>query len=235
MKSCSVWMVNVVLLAAMALASPLVLRADRLQFKDGKQLQGIIKKIANGKVTVEVGGETKIFNILDITSMDFDTPHVRLAASPARAETQAQQLLVRIQAVDQAAAQMRQLIDETKKEWGPRKSIPPSEVPEWNAAKDRVARAASRYQEVLNDLYSQVAGKVNEYDRLMHDANQLYVGVQGPFNVGSPLISEPKRESLVRRYMPTNWYETIFYAGYRVGYNEGYYGAKPREFTAPQQ
>lgn len=235
MKSFSVWVVNMALLAAFALASPLAVRADKLQFKDGKQVEGIIQKIEKGKVTVEVGDQTRVFNILDINSMIFDTPHVRPAANERRAETETQQLLVRMRAVDQAAERMQNLIAQTKKQWGDRKSISSSDVSEWEAAKERVAQEASRYQEVLNDLYSQIVGKVNQYDGLMRDANNLYVGVKGPFNVGSPLISQPRQESLIRQYMPSNWYQTIFYAGYRVGYNEGYYGAKPREFTSPQQ
>lgn len=50
--------------------------ADTLKFVNGTELEGVIKKVEAGNVYVVVGEEEKIFSILEIASMDFNTPHL---------------------------------------------------------------------------------------------------------------------------------------------------------------
>jgi hypothetical protein len=184
------WMSSLLVAAGCVFLYPQQARADRIDFKDGTSLEGIIKKVDNGKVTVQVGQETKEFSVLDITRMEFETFHLTPGAS----------------------------------------RLPP----EWEAAKDRIGRALSRYQEVLVDFYLHVAGKAEEYERLTKQGNDLYVGGKGIFNVGSPLISKDQMRLPLKKFVPSNWYDTIYYAGYDAGYTQGYYGARPEEMVAPR-
>jgi hypothetical protein len=205
----------------------LVAHADRIELKDGTQVTGIIKKVEKGQVFVQVGTQVKTFEILSVSSMDFDTPRLlqgtpRLPAQHFLARMEAQEMLGHFAAVEQAAANTRLLIDQTRKQWADRKTISASDVPQWEAAKERFHAPLSRYQEDLNDLYFHVLGKVDEYNRLTKDANQIYVGVKGIFNIGSPLIPKEMEKLPLKKYVPGNWYDTIFYEGYNRGYNEAY-------------
>jgi hypothetical protein len=53
------------------------------------------------------------------------------------------------------------------------------------------------------------------------------VGVKGPFNVGSPLVSGEFKSLPLKKFVPANWYDTIYYYGYNAGYSMGYYEARP--------
>jgi hypothetical protein len=75
---------------------------------------------------------------------------------------------------------------------------------------------------------------VDQYNLLTKEAGGVRVGVRGVFNAGSALVSKEAQELPLRKYVPSNWYDTIFYKGYSFGYTEGYYGARPREFVSPQ-
>jgi hypothetical protein len=218
---------SVVLIALLICAAASVARADKLEFEDGTQIEGIIKKVEKGQVFVEVGAQTKVFDILSVSSMDFDTPHLlegtpRLPTEHFLAPMEAQEMVGHFAAVERAAADTRLLIDQTKQQWGDRKTIAASDVPQWEAAKDLFRAPLSRYQENLNDLYFHVLGKVDEYNRLTREANQIYVGVKGILNVGSPLIPKELEKLPLKKYVPGNWYNTIFYEGYDRGYNEAY-------------
>lgn len=209
------------------------MRADKLGLKDGTQVEGVIKKVEKGQVTVEVGQETKVFNILDVSSIEFDTLHLSVGSSrlPLQhffADMQAQEMVSHIQQVEEAAAEVRRIVDQTKKDWAGRKTITANDAPEWEATRQRLRRALSRYQEVLGDFYFHVVGKVDEYNRLTKEGKQ--VRVKGR----SPLISKDMEQLPLKKYVPSNWYDTIFYSGYDAGYTEGYYGARPKEFAAPQ-
>jgi hypothetical protein len=135
---------------------------------------------------------------------------------------EAQEMAGHFTAVEKAAADTRLLIDQTKKQWTDRKTVATGDVPQWEAAKERFRAPLSRYQENLNDLYFHVLGKVDEYNRLTKEANQIYVGVKGIFNVGSPLIPKELEKLPLKKYVPGNWYDTIFYEGYDRGYREAY-------------
>ena len=86
----------------------------------------------------------------------------------------------------------------------------------------------AEYQESLNELYFHVLGKVDEYNSLMKEADSIYVGVRGWFQVGSSLIAPDVKKLPLKKYVPANWYDTIFYEGYNQGYNEAFekYGEK---------
>jgi len=240
MRRHSLWFAAISLVALGILAGPQPARADRIDFKNGTSLDGvIIKKVEAGKVTVEANRETREFSILEISSMVFDTPHLpaggsRLPLEHFLANMEAQEMVGHIEAVEKAAADARMILGEIKKEWAGRKTIAPQEAPAWEAAKERMRRALSRYQEVIGDFYFHAAGKIENYQRLTKEGNELYVGVRGVFNTGSPLIPTDIERLPLKKYVPSNWYDTIFYSGYEAGFYDGYYGARPREVIAPQ-
>ena len=196
-------------------------------------------KVEKGQVTMTVGGNQREFSILDVVRMDFDTPHAPAGVSQTSLEhfasnTEAQEMVRHIEEVDKAAADLRQLLDQAKREWGDGKTITAAETPAWDATKDQFSRALSRYQEVLGDFYAHVVTRVDQYDRLAKEAGGVRVGAQGAFNVGSSLVSKEAQQPPLKTFVPGTWYDTIFYKGYGQGYTEGYYGARPREFVAPQ-
>jgi hypothetical protein len=205
----------------------LVAHADRIELKDGTQVTGIIKKVEKGQVLVQVGTQVRTFEILSVSSMDFDTPRLlqgtpRLPAEHFMAPMEALEMAGHLDAVEKAAADTKRLIEQTKKQWGDRKNISASDVPQWELAKERFQAPLSRYQENLDDLYFHVLGKVDEYNHLTKEANQIYVGVKGIFNIGSSLIPKEIEKLPLKKYVPANWYSTIFYQGYDRGYHDAY-------------
>jgi hypothetical protein len=204
-----------------------LLRADTVTLKDGTEIQGIIKKVEAGQVTIESAKQTTTIDILKVGKMEFDMPALetgtpRLPVEHFIAGMEAQEMTQHVQAVEDAAARLQSLIAETKKEWSGRKSIDPAEVKQWDAARERFIAPLGEYQEALNDLYFHVLGKVDEYHHLTKQANAIHVGVKGVFNVGSPLISKNMQRLPLKKYVPTNWYDTIFYEGYDLGYNDAF-------------
>ncbi|HVA94247.1 MAG TPA: hypothetical protein VNI36_05015 [Candidatus Dormibacteraeota bacterium] len=224
---------SAVLIALCVLVSPQVLRADKLQMKDGSQVDGIIDKVENGQVTVNVSGQMKVFNILDVTRMDFD--NLRLPAGASKlplqhflSDMESQEIVGHVQDVEKAAADVRTLVDQDKKKWSGQRIIPARDLPAWQADQEKLRRALSRYQEVLGDFYFHVVGKVDEYNRLAKEGNQIRVKGQGP------LVTNEMERFSVKKYVPTNWYDTIFYSGYDLGYTQGFYGARPQQMVSPQ-
>jgi hypothetical protein len=238
MKVRSLLFINALLLGGM-LSHPAAIRADKLELKDGTLVEGIILKVEKGQVTMAVDQNHRQFSILDVESMDFDTPHVPPGVSQPSvehfaADTEAQEIIQHVQEVDQAAATLRQSLERIEKQWGNGKTITSSEASSWDATREEFSRALSRYQEVLGDFYSHVATRVDEYNRIAKDAGDVRVGMRGAFRAGSALISKQEQEPPLKKFVPSTWYDTIFYKGYSLGYTEGYYGARPREFVAPQ-
>ena len=207
--------------------SPLM-TADELLMKDGTRVEGIVKKVENGQVVVQIGQTTRNFNILDVTSMDFSTAQMmdvtgsKLPLEHFLANIEAQEMLGHFQSVEKSATEVRKLVDQTKKDWSMRKTIESNEVAKWDATKERLIGPLADYQEHLNDLYFHVLGKVDEYNRLMADANTLYIGVKGVLQTGSSLVPRDKVKLPLKKYVPSQWYDTIFYEGYNLGYNDAY-------------
>jgi hypothetical protein len=227
MKLLSSLLGNALVFAVCVLAAAPAARADKLELKDGTRLEGIILKVEKGQVTMSVGQEKKQFSILDVASMDFNTPHVPPGASEPSLEhfaasTEAQELVNHIEEVDKAAMDLHESLKQIEKQWGGGKTIASSDVASWDSTKDQFSRLLSRYQEVLGDFYSHVATRVDEYNRLTQQAAGVRVGVRGAFNVGSALVSKEQQEPPLKKFVPASWYDTIFYKGYSQGYTEGY-------------
>ena len=200
--------------------------ADKLTFKDGTEIQGRVQKVEKGEVTVRIGDQNKVFSILDISGMEFDSPSetdtaTRLPGEHFLASMEAKLVVDHLAAVERAAAEIRQLIDETRQEWGNRSTVDPSSLPRWAAAKERFTAPVSDYQTAMNDLYVHMLAKVAQYNELMMEANEISVGVKGLFTAGSPLVPKQMQKLPLKKYVPTNWYDTIFYEGYNRGYSAG--------------
>ena len=207
--------------------------ADKLTFKDGTEIEGRIQKVEKGEVTVRIGEQNKVFSILDISGMEFDSPRetdtaTRLPGEHFLASMEAKSLVEHLAAVERAAAEIRQLIDETRQEWGNRSTVDPSNLPRWAAVKESFTAPVSDYQVAMNDLYVHVLAKVSQYNELMKEANQIRVGVKGVFTAGSPLVPKELQKLPLKKYVPTNWYDTIFYEGYNQGYSTRVQEEAPR-------
>jgi hypothetical protein len=135
---------------------------------------------------------------------------------------EAQEMVGHFQDVEESAAAIRKLIDQTRTEWADRKSVRLKEMAEWETAKERFRRPLSRYQEVLNDLYFHVLGKVDEYNLLMQEADGIHVGVKGWFQAGSSLVPGEMDKLPLKKYVPAPWYDKIYYEGYDMGYKDAY-------------
>jgi hypothetical protein len=208
-------------------------RADVVRMKDGTTLEGVIKKVAAGKVMLELATETTVLDILAVESMDFTTPHLVGATDKMPVEhflknVEAQEIVENLQKLDQTSDEIQKLLKQINAYWTPRQPISAEQAGSWSAAKETFREPLARYQEILNDLYFHVLAKVDEYNLLMKSANQVYIGVKGPFNVGSPLVSKEMRQLPLKKYVPGAWYDTIFYEGYNLGYDEGSANMRPR-------
>jgi hypothetical protein len=212
-------------LAMQVLLIPRLGFADNLKLTDGTSVQGTVKKIEKGQVSVQIGSETKVFDVLDIAGIDFDAPELtvgtsRLPVEHFLADIEAQEMVGHFQEVEKSAADVRKIIDQTKQEWADRKSVGASQTAQWERAKENLYAPLSQYQEALNDLYFHVLGKVDEYNKLMKQADAVYVGVKGWFAVGSSLVPSGMERLPLKKYVPGSWYDTIFFEGYDSGYSD---------------
>lgn len=201
--------------------------ADTVTMTSGDVLNGIIERIDGGRVTIAVDGEARDLEIREIDNIDFNTPHLSELVESEELEhflgdEDAQEMVRHVEELRSTAAEIDALVDEMKSEWDPRNPIEADQLDEWEAAKERFRRPVSRYQEVLADLYYHVVAHVDEYYRLVNEANDVYVGVEGIFRVGSSLVPRELRQLPLENYMPRNWYDAIFYEGYYVGYDDAY-------------
>jgi hypothetical protein len=215
-----------VLLALCLLFTSETLRADRLELNDGSKHDGTIKKMENGEVTIHTGGKDKVFSMQQVVRMQFDLPRKKDSGSRSSLDSffgnsEAQEIASHLDETDASTIEMNRLIDEIKREWVDRKSIPASEAPKWTATRTRFNQALERHQEILDSLYYHMLLRLEDYNQLTIDAERIYVGVQGPFHIGSALLSREMQESHLRKYMPSNWYDTIFRLGYNSGLREG--------------
>lgn len=208
-------------------------KADTVYMKDGSTIEGVIKKVVAGQVVVQVGEEMKTFDILTIESMDFTTPH--LIGAPEGIpidhflkDVEAQEIVTNIQHLEKTSDEIEKLLKQIRTYWKAREPIAADHIRAWESAKETFRRPLDRYQELLNDLYFHVLAKVDQYNVLMKAANDIYVGVKGPFNVGSALVSKDMRELPLKKYVPGAWYDTIFYDGYNIGYDDAYTRFAPR-------
>ncbi len=191
--------------------------ADIVYLNDGTTIEGVIKKVAAGQVMVQVGEETRTFDILAVESMDFTSSHLVDVK-----DVDAQEIVANIQQLEKTSVEIEKLLMQIKTFWMLQEPIAAERSGSWEAAKETFRRPLNKYQELLNDLYFHVLAKVDTYNLLMKDAGDVYVGVKGPFKIGSPLVGRETRELPLKKYVPAAWYDTIFYDGYNVGYDDAY-------------
>ena len=216
-----VTLLNLILSFGMPLA-----RADTLTFNDGSEMNGIIKKVSAGKVVVQIGNEEKVFDVLDIKSMDFDTPHLLNATANIPIDhflkdIEAQEIVRNIEQIEKTEAQIHTMLNQIRSYWGFVQPIESSKVKAWEAAKEDFRKPLSRYQELLNDLYFHVLAKVDNYNDMAKEARDVYVGVKG-LRIGSALIPKEMEKLPLSKYVPGAWYDTIYYNGYNRGWDEAY-------------
>ena len=202
--------------------------ADTVVFKDGREINGVIKKVAEGKVVVDLSGEEKIFDILSIASMDFNTPHALTAEHFAK-DIEAQEFVDNMKAIQAAAEDIRFKLSQIEGYWGKKESVTTKEEPGWLAAKEEFRRPLTLYQELLDDIYFHVLAKVDEYNDMMKEAREVYVGVKGPFNIGSSLVPKDMEKLPLRKYVPATWWDTIYFNGYNMGYEDAVQNLRPKD------
>jgi hypothetical protein len=201
-------------------------RSDTLTFKDGSKLEGVIKKVETGTVHVQLGNEEKTFSILEIESMDFNTPHLltetdKVPLDHFMRDIQAQDIVRNMEQLEKSAADIRHKLGQIRTYWGGKEPIATEEVKGWEAAKEEFRKPLALYQELLNDLYFHVLAKVDEYNLMAGQARKVYVGVKG-IRFGSALVSSDMEKLPLRKYVPGSWYDTIFYDGYNLGYDDAW-------------
>jgi len=193
--------------------------ADVVAFKDGTEINGVIKKVADGMVMVELNGEEKVFDILTVASMDFNTPHLVVGATPSK-QLDVHQMVSSLNEINKAEEQIRFKLTQIQGYWGKKDSVVPKEEAGWVAAKEEFRKPLTLYQELLDDLYFQVLAKVDSYNNLMAEARKVYVGVKGPFNIGSSLVPKDLEKLPLKKYVPSTWWDTIYFNGYNMGYED---------------
>jgi hypothetical protein len=221
-------LVSILTVVLTLIVSVSTVNADIVVFKDGSEINGVIKKVAEGKVVVDFAGEEKTFDILSIASMDFNTPHALTAEHFAK-DIEAQEFVDNMKAIQAAAEDIRFKLSQIEGYWGKKEAVTKEEEPGWRAAKEEFRRPLTLYQELLDDLYFHVLAKVDEYNELMGDAREVYVGVKGVFNVGSALVPKEMERLPLRKYVPATWWDTIYFNGYNMGYEDAVQNLRPKE------
>jgi hypothetical protein len=228
------WTRNIALVTVITLglllAAPAAL-ADSLKFKDGRELDGVIKRVENGKVFVLVGNEEKNFDILNIDSMDFNTPHLLTPGENIPVEhflkdVEAQEVVKNFEELERTEAEVRSMLGEVRSYWNRVQPIPSKELIAWEMEKEEFAKPLSRYQELLNDLYFHFLARVDGYNAIANEASEVYVGVRG-IRTGSSLVPKEMRKLPLTKYVPGAWYDTIYFDGYNRGYEEAFQKYSP--------
>jgi hypothetical protein len=219
-------MKDAITLAILTLAFAASGHADILTLKSGEDFDGVIRQIADGKVQMQMGTEVRTFNVLDVDAIEFNTPHLLDSADRALdhflTDLDAQEVVENFAELEATREEISEHMDAARTGWTARQPIAPEEEEAWDRAREDFARPLSRYQEVLGDLYFHVLAKVDEYNRLAREADDIYVGVRGAFNVGASLLPDGEGELQPEGYVPASWYDMIFYEGYRRGYEDAY-------------
>jgi hypothetical protein len=214
-------------LSLILFAAAVETRADTLVFKNGSTIEGVIRKVEAGTVYVQIENEEKGFSILDIETMDFNTPHVLLpeaANIPLEhflKDIESQEIVRNVEQLEKASADLIHKLGQIRNYWGAKDPIAAEERDGWETAKEEFRKPLALYQELLNDLYFHVLAKVDEYNLIAREARKVYVGIKG-IRFGSALVSKEMEKLPLKKYVPSTWYDTIFYDGYNLGYDEAY-------------
>ncbi|MEO5925732.1 MAG: hypothetical protein ABIR70_18080 [Bryobacteraceae bacterium] len=196
------------------LLSPLLMRADSIKLKDGQSMSGIVRTIDGGKVTIEIGGEKRVVEILQVEQIDFDTPHAADADIPVREFTRVAEQLLR------AEKETKRALDQVKAQWSSRRSVEPNQAQQWAADRERFDAPLTDYRKAIHQMYLDLATHVDRYNAIAKDATKLYVGVKGLLNVGAPLIQDNARERPLKDFIPAHWYDQIYYEAYKKGFHD---------------
>jgi ribosomal protein L14E/L6E/L27E len=197
---------------------PMAVWGDTVKFKDGQSMAGVVRSIDAGKVVIEVGGQRKTIDILQVEQIDFDTAHVTdtptIDEIPVREFTKAAEQLVK------AEKETRRSFDMIKARWSTKKSVEPNQAQQWAADRERFDTPLSDYRKAIHQMYLDLAAHVDNYNKIAGDATKLYVGVKGILNVGSPLVRDNQRERPLKDFIPGHWYDQIYYDAYKKGFND---------------
>jgi hypothetical protein len=202
------------------LSLPLFVYGDSIKLKDGQTISGIVRTIDGGKVTIDIGGQPRVVDILQVEQIDFDTPHAQDAPAvgvddiPVREFTRVAEQLIR------AEKETQRTFGQIKARWSTRKSVEPDQTQQWNADRERFDAPMTDYRKAIHQMYLDLAAHVDRYNEIAQDATKLYVGVKGLLNVGSPLIRDNQRERPLKDFMPGHWYDQIYYEAYKKGFND---------------
>lgn len=202
-------------LAVFAILLPTFSFADSITLKNGEALSGIVKSIDGGKVTIDVAGQARTVDVLQVEQINFDTPHATEAQSiPVREFTRDAEKLI------DAEKATRRAYDTIKARWSTRKTVEPNQAQQWSADRERFDAPLSDYRNAIHQMYLDLASHVDHYNQVAADATKLYVGVKGVLNVGSPLIRDNQRARPLKDFIPGHWYDQIFYDAYKEGFND---------------
>ena len=197
-----------------------------LKFKNGTELDGVITKVETGRVFVLVGNEEQVFDIREIETMDFNTPHLVAGTSNLPVEhfmknVEAQEVVRNFEELERTEAEVRSMLINIRNYWKANQPIPAKELTGWEIEKEEFRKPLSRYQELLNDLYFHLLARIDGYNAIAGEASDVYVGVKG-VRTGSALIPKDMKRLPLTKYVPGAWYDTIFFDGYNQGYEDAY-------------
>ena len=108
----------------------------------------------------------------------------------------------------------------SKGRWAGKKSVEKNQTSQWSAEKERFQPPFSSYRKAIQELYRDVAAHIDNYNKMAAEANDVYIGVKGIFNVGSPLIPDDQRELQIKQFLPGTWYDELYYAAYAKGFKD---------------
>ena len=216
------YLMLVLLALALLLITASTAAADTIRLKDGSRIDGVITKVEGGKVYVKMETETKTLDILDVVTMDFNTPHLvtdadELPLEHFLSDKEAQEIVKNMAELDKAASEIQRLMMQIKSYWVAKQPIDAQLESGWIAAKETFRAPLENYQEILNDLYLHMLARVDQYNALMKDAESIYVGIKG-LRIGSALVPPELGRLPLRKYVPNSWYDTVYYEGYNQGF-----------------
>lgn len=192
-------------------------------------MEGIITKLEGGKVFINLSGDNagvREIELREIASVNFDTPHLTPGAAKVPLEhfmkdLDAQEIVRVSRDMNQARQDARAELGKIKTNWAARQPVEKDQIARWNAAKESFRAPFARYRETVGEMYLHVLARIDDYNKLARDADQVYIGVKGLFNVGSGLVPGDLGERTVKESVPKSWYDQIYFNGYNRGYKEG--------------
>jgi hypothetical protein len=199
-------------------ALPLLMLGDSLKLKDGSTVKGVVRTIAGGNVTLETDGRNRVIPVLQVNEIDFDTPHADEVKGSA--DKTVNQFTKDAEAMVKARQSARTQLDQIKGRWSNRKSVDKNQTSQWSAEKERFEPPFATYRKSIQGLYRDLAANIDNYNKMAAEANDVYIGVKGLLNVGSPLIPDDQRELQLKQFLPGTWYDELYYDAYTKGFKD---------------